>query len=89
MAKSPARRHLLALDVESEVLHAGLNLLARLEPTGRRRVLQYWNMRAETLPLVNAKGAVIDEHPEETEPPMIKFIHEQRQQEEQPAEAGA
>jgi hypothetical protein len=46
-------------------------------------------MRAETLPLVNAKGAVIDEHPEETEPPMIKFIHEQRQQEEQPAEAGA
>lgn len=70
------------MDVESSVLHSGLRLLAQVDPSGRRRVLAYWCARAETLPLINAHGDVLDEHPVEDEPPMIKFIRGNRDRDE-------
>lgn len=80
----------MALDIESEVLHEGLKLLSRLQISERRRVHMYWGQRLEALPLIDAKGVVLDAHPAEDEPPMIRFIHENRdRQEREPPEAAA
>ena len=77
------------MDVESSVLHSVLRLLAQVDPSGRRRVLAYWCARAETLPLINAHGDVLDEHPVEDEPPMIKFIRGNRDEAADAEAAGA
>lgn len=65
-------------DIESAVLYDGLRLLAQVEIAGRRRVLAYWSARAETLPLIDPRGEVLDEHPVDDDPPMIKFLHEKQ-----------
>lgn len=76
----PRRRHLVAIDIEEEVQHAGLVLLMRLDIPARERVLENWGRRAPMLPLTNAKGDVLDEHPvDDRPPPLIKFIHEQQE----------
>lgn len=38
-------------DHEIEIMRRGLRYLTSLPPAGRRRVLDYWNSRAETMPL--------------------------------------
>jgi hypothetical protein len=71
-------RRMLAVspeDVETAVLHDGLRLLSQVDVSGRRRVLAYWCARAETLPLTSIRGDVLDEHPIESDPPLIQFIH--------------
>lgn len=90
MANSKApRRHLMSLDVESEVLLWGLTQLERIEDlAARRRVTDYWSAKAPTLPFTDGKGKVLDEHPKDSEPPpMIKFIHEQKAKDGDAAEA--
>lgn len=69
------------IGVEAMVLTTGIRLLQRIGQDGRRRVLAYWNACAESLPLTDGNGKVLEERPIENEPPMIKFIHEQRAQE--------
>jgi hypothetical protein len=69
------------MGVESMVLHTGVKLLCRIGQDARRRVLAYWCACAESLPLTDGNSKVLDEHPVETEPPMIKFIHERREAE--------
>lgn len=81
MSKHRRMVSLSTQDVESAVLHDGLRLLSQVEVSGRRRVLAYWCARAETLPLISPKGDVLEEHPVENEPPMIKFIHERPERE--------
>ena len=66
------------MGVESMVLHTGVRLLSRIGQDGRRRVLAYWNACAASLPLTDGNGKVLEEHPVETEPPLIKFIHDRR-----------
>ena len=66
------------MGVETMVLHTGVRLLSRIGQDARRRVLAYWNACASSLPLTDGNGKVLDEHPVEDEPPMIKFIHEHR-----------
>lgn len=63
-----------SMDLESSVLHSGLRLLGQIEPAARRRVMAYWNARAEALPLIDTRGNVLEEHPRETEPPMIPLF---------------
>jgi hypothetical protein len=67
-------------DKEDVVLRNGLRLLSQVGVDARRRILAYWGARAETLPLTDASGRVLDEAPVEHEPPVIKFIHEHQQQ---------
>jgi hypothetical protein len=74
------------MDHELAGMQAVLRVLSEFELSGRRRVLAYVCARAESLPLIGAKGEVLDEHPIEAEPPLIRFIHEAPQQ---TAEAGA
>jgi hypothetical protein len=68
------------MDIEAMVLQTGLRQLSRIGPEGRRRVLSYWNARAESLPLTDGNGKVLAEQPVETEPPIIQFIHEHREE---------
>jgi hypothetical protein len=64
--------------VEAMVLSAGIKLLCRIGQDARRRVLAYWCACAESLPLTDGNGKVLDEHPVEKVPPLIAFIHESR-----------
>jgi hypothetical protein len=63
--------------VEAMVLSAGIKLLSRIGQDARRRVLAYWCACAESLPLMDGNGKILDEHPMiEKEPPLIQFMHE-------------
>jgi hypothetical protein len=68
----------MAKMVEAMVLSAGIKLLCRIGQDARRRVLAYWCACAESLPLTDGNGKVLDENPVEKVPPLIAFIHESR-----------
>lgn len=81
MAKAPPNRRLMKLDKETEFLHRGITMLQQLDIPARRRLLEYWSARYRVLPLCNAKGVVIDDHPVDPEPdpdapPILKLINE-------------